>query len=59
MRCVDAKLLKISMMLRRRDIKRAKKLAAERGIGYQTLLRQLVQSALDREIASAGRLIFE
>ena len=40
-------------------VSHVQKLAAERGIGYQTLLRQLVQSALDREIASAGRLIFE
>ncbi|MGH9786001.1 MAG: hypothetical protein ACRD88_17660 [Terriglobia bacterium] len=34
------------------DIERARTLAAERGIGYQTLMKMLLKQALDRESRS-------
>jgi hypothetical protein len=34
------------------DIERARELAAQRGIGYQTLMKMLLKQALDRESGS-------
>jgi predicted DNA binding CopG/RHH family protein len=38
-----------SIRLRAEDIERARKLAARRGLGYQTYLKMLLHEALDKE----------
>jgi predicted DNA binding CopG/RHH family protein len=38
-----------SIRLRPEDIERARKLAARRGLGYQTYLKMLLHEALDKE----------
>jgi predicted DNA binding CopG/RHH family protein len=58
-RAKDVGLVKVSLFLRKIDVKRARSIASGRGIGYQTLLRQLVQTALEREIANSGKLLLD
>lgn len=55
----DRSLIKISLMLRKEDVRRAAQIASRKGIGYQTYIRQVLQTALDREIASTGKVLVD
>ncbi len=48
---------KVMLRIPNRDLDRARVLAAEKGLGYQTYIKMLLRSGLDREEKHKGRAV--
>ena len=47
---------KVMLRIQNRDVERARRLAAEKGLGYQTYIKMLLHGALDSEEKRNGRV---